>query len=164
MKSDIAFMPIIESCDAMRGGTRLAPTPEWTMPTTTIVLADDEAHITHVLRLKLESRGYRVHIASDGQEAFDLVLEHRPDLVITDLQMPVWSGFDLAVHMRSDPRAAHIPIIMLTARGHTLSKEDLARTNIRHLLPKPFSAREVETLARELLDSDANTPPESLAA
>ncbi len=130
----------------------------------TIVLADDEAHITHVLRLKLEGKGYRIHVAGDGQEAFELVLEHRPDLVITDLQMPVWSGFDLAVNMRQDARVAGTPLIMLTARGHTLSKEEIARTNIRHLLPKPFSAREVESLVAELFATEAPRASGNLAA
>lgn len=125
------------------------------MSSKTIVLADDEAHITHVLRLKFEGKGYRVHVAADGQEAFELVIEHRPDLVITDLQMPVCSGYELAVMMRGDARVSQTPVIMLTARGHTLSKEEIGQTNIRHLLPKPFSAREVEGLVAEIFASEA---------
>lgn len=132
--------------------------------TRTIVLADDEAHITHVLRLKLEQRGYRILVAGDGEEAFGLVREHKPDVVITDLQMPVCSGYDLAKRMRADSWSRDIPVIMLTARGHTLSPEDIALTNIRHLLPKPFSAREVDALVLSLLADEPPTSRGSMAA
>jgi DNA-binding response OmpR family regulator len=66
--------------------------------------------------------------------------------------------------MRDEARSADIPLIMLTARGHTLSKEDLARTNIQHLLPKPFSAREVEGLVTGIFDADTHRSSENLAA
>ena len=56
----------------------------------TILVADDETHITHVVSLKLENAGHNVVVAHDGEEALELCFEHLPDLVITDRLMLVW--------------------------------------------------------------------------
>jgi len=113
----------------------------------TILIADDEAHIRHIVSNKLRASGFTVHEARDGEEAFELALSESPDLLITDLQMPVLSGLELCKLLKSRPKTASIPAIMLTARGHVLSPQDLANTNIRELMSKPFGARQlVETV------------------
>ena len=125
----------------------------------TILLADDEAYITSVISHKLQQLGDRVILASDGQEAFDLATKHRPDLVVTDFQMPVLSGFEMAMKLKQSPPTMTTPVMMLTARGHLLSKEQLAQTNIRCLLDKPFSAKVLVAKVQELIG-----PPSSAAA
>jgi len=57
-----------------------------------VVVADDEPHIRHVIALKMQKHGFEVFAAADGEEALDLVLQEKPDLLITDYQMPVMSG------------------------------------------------------------------------
>src|SRR3954468_7671366 len=106
-----------------------------------ILLADDEAYVTSILALKLRQLGDDVVVASDGQEAFELACKHRPQLVVSDFQMPVLSGYDMAVKLKATSETSAIPVLMLTGRGHLLSAEQLALTNIRHLLAKPFSAK-----------------------
>jgi CheY-like chemotaxis protein len=119
------------------------------MPSPTILLADDEAHITCVVAMKLRSAGFNVVTARDGQEAFEVACKIRPNLVVTDLQMPRMSGLELAAKLSKAPQTSSTPIVMLTARGYILSKEQLAETNIRRLLPKPFSAKDILNLAVE---------------
>ncbi len=117
----------------------------------TILLADDEAHITHVVGTKLRSAGYTTVVARDGEEALTLALQHRPNLVITDLQMPYMSGIELATRLRADERTAATPVVMLTARGYVLDEHELAATNIRAVMSKPFSARDVLRRVEEVL-------------
>jgi len=77
--------------------------------------------------------------------------ESRFDLIVSDFQMPLLSGFDLCVRLREEPKTAQIPVIMLTARGHRLAASQLAQTNIKHLLPKPFSTKDLLTKVEEIL-------------
>ena len=61
-----------------------------------ILVADDESHIVQVLALKFRNAGHDVIEATDGEEALDLVRGHRPDVVVTDMQMPFMNGIELA--------------------------------------------------------------------
>ncbi|MBY0261559.1 MAG: response regulator [Phycisphaerales bacterium] len=109
----------------------------------TIVIADDEAPIRLVVGDKLRSAGFRVIEARDGEEALDAVRLGGVTAVITDLQMPHMNGLELCVAMREDPRTAGIPALLLTARGHVLSDEMIAKTNIKRVMSKPFGVREL---------------------
>jgi len=122
---------------------------------TKILLADDEQYITHIMARKLRLQGYEVGIAQDGEEALRLATETPPDLVITDLQMPYMSGLELATRLRAMDSTAAVPVIMLTARGYVLSEEQLDRTNIREIIAKPFSARDVMQHVEGLLGTGA---------
>src|SRR5438874_11402246 len=84
----------------------------------TILVADDESHILHVVSLKLRNAGYRVVTARDGQEALELATIEKPDLLITDYHMPQLSGLELCQKLKQDPATRQIPTIMLTARGY----------------------------------------------
>jgi two-component system, OmpR family, alkaline phosphatase synthesis response regulator PhoP len=117
-----------------------------------IIVVDDESYITTVLATKLRQAGYDVSTAANGEEGFALATAgDPPDLVITDFEMPVLSGFDMSVKLRQHRRTARVPLVMLTARGHALTPAQLAATNIRIVCPKPFSARELLAKVRELL-------------
>ena len=115
-----------------------------------ILLVDDEAYVTTVLSDKFKHLGDQVKIADNGEAGLAMALEMIPDVIVTDYQMPLLSGYDMAVRLRSDARTRNVPVIMLTARGHHLSPQQLAMTNIKHLLNKPFSAREVLARAQEV--------------
>ncbi len=116
-----------------------------------ILAADDEVHILHVLGLKLRNAGLDVLTAEDGEEALEMARKHQPDLVITDFQMPLLNGLELCQQLKADETTASIPTLMLTARGFSLSAEDLEKTNIAGVLSKPFSPREVLSRVQELL-------------
>lgn len=116
-----------------------------------VLVVDDESHITHVVSLKLRNAGYEVLTASDGEEAFEIARQRIPDLIITDLQMPYMTGLELCERLKREAPTAAIPAILLTARGHALSQADLSKTNIREVLSKPFSPREVLAKAESIL-------------
>jgi len=121
-----------------------------------ILIADDEAHILHIVSLKLRNAGYEVSTAEDGEQALAMVRELRPDLLITDFQMPYLSGLELCVELRRDPETADLPAMLLTARGSALSGPELARTNIRDVMNKPFSPREVLARVETLLTPETD--------
>jgi DNA-binding response OmpR family regulator len=109
----------------------------------TVLLADDDAHITFIVAKKLDTAGFTVFIASDGEEALEMAKDILPSLIITDLQMPRMSGLEFCRALSRDPETSRIPVIMLTARGYVLEDHEIAETNIRRVMSKPFSAREV---------------------
>jgi len=122
----------------------------------TILIADDEAHITHILRLKLGQLSYDVHVARDGEEALTMARELVPSLIVTDLNMPRLTGYEVATNLAEAPTTAPIPIILLTARSHTLTEEQVARTHIVATMDKPFSVKAIAARIAELLALDAD--------
>ncbi|MEO0588228.1 MAG: response regulator [Planctomycetota bacterium] len=119
------------------------------MPTALVV--DDEAHIQHVVSLKLRHDGMTVITASDGREALDLAIANRPDIIVTDFQMPGLTGLELSTAIRKQPELANIPVLMLTARGFGLTDEQLAQSRINDVMTKPFSPREMLQRVHALL-------------
>ncbi|HUT02058.1 MAG TPA: response regulator [Phycisphaerae bacterium] len=119
----------------------------------TILVADDEAHILHVVSMKLRNAGYEVITAVDGEEALELCKAERPDLVITDFQMPFLSGLELCRGLRACEETRDIPAMMLTARGFDITSQEMEEAKISAVLAKPFSPREVLQKVEELLAS-----------
>jgi CheY-like chemotaxis protein len=117
----------------------------------TILLVDDETPIRLLVGNRLRAVGYNVLEAADGEQALDLARNERPDLIVTDLQMPHMSGLEFLMHLRADPGVPAIPAIMLTSRGYVLSPEQLEQAGIHSMLSKPFSVRSVVEKIRQVL-------------
>src|SRR3954468_12381773 len=118
----------------------------------TILVADDESHILHVVSLKLRNAGFRVLTARDGQEALEIAQQQHPDLLITDYHMPQLSGLELCQRLKQDVATNNIPAIMLTARGYHLEPSDTEQSGILRMLSKPFSPRQLLTTVNEVLE------------
>ncbi len=108
-----------------------------------VLVVDDEIHIVHVVAIKLRNNGYEVISADNGAEAFELACEEKPDIIVTDFQMPVMSGLELVEKLRQRDETKNIPIIMLTARSFAISKEQQEDLRISSCLSKPFSPKEL---------------------
>ncbi len=108
-----------------------------------ILVVDDEIHIVQVVAIKLRNNGFEVITAENGAEALEMIGLHKPDLVITDFQMPLMTGLELIENMRSKPETSDIPVVMLTARGFAIEDEKKDALKISACLSKPFSPREV---------------------
>jgi len=120
-----------------------------------ILVVDDESHIVHVVSLKLRNAGYEVITAQDGEEGFEVAVGENPDLIITDFQMPFLTGLELCIKLKEHEVTGQTPALMLTARGFSLTDEDISRTNIAGVLSKPFSPREVLGRVQELIETGA---------
>jgi CheY-like chemotaxis protein len=107
-----------------------------------VLIVDDEPDLRFVLRLSLGQR-YEVVEAENGQRALEAIAERRPDVVITDLMMPVLSGPELIARLRADPDLRDIPIIAVSA----MSAPDV---NVDAVMRKPFSPQALADLVDRL--------------
>jgi CheY-like chemotaxis protein len=101
-----------------------------------ILIVDDEPDLRFVLKMAFESAGHQIVEAHHGADALEHVENSRPDLVVTDVMMPVLDGLELVRRLRSDPETAGIPILLLSSRATPTSGADVA-------FAKPFRPHEV---------------------
>ena len=100
-----------------------------------VLVVDDEIHIVQFVAIKLKNNGFDVITSENGQEALDIAITEKPDLVITDFQMPVMNGLELIEKLRTNPETADTPVIMLTARGFALEDEQQEKLKKLFFLP-----------------------------
>ena len=108
-----------------------------------VLVVDDEIHIVHVVAIKLRNNGYEVMSADNGAEAFELACREKPDIVVTDFQMPIMTGMELVEKLRQHDETKDTPVIMLTARSFAISKKQREQLQISSCLSKPFSPKEL---------------------
>ena len=126
---------------------------------TDLLIAEDNPALGVVVQFNLERAGFKVTLAENGCEAWDLAQARDFQLVITDQQMPGMTGVELCQRLRGHPRYSQTPIIMLTAKGLELKLNDLKeQLRIAAVLPKPFSPRELIQKVTECLQESAQTP------
>ena len=116
-----------------------------------VLVVDDEIHIVHVVAIKLRNNGYEVETANNGAEAFEYACRNKPDIIVTDFQMPTMTGMELVEKLRQNEDTKNIPIIMLTARSFAIPKEKQEQLNISNCLSKPFSPRELLSNIEDIL-------------
>ena len=121
----------------------------------TVLVVDDDPDMRFMLKLLLERGGYQVAEAADGVAAMHAIKAQMPDLVLTDLRMPMMDGAELILRLRGDASTAEMPIILITAYAVLPDTADLADETI----PKPFAPdRVVETVTRLLGGRRATDP------
>jgi two-component system alkaline phosphatase synthesis response regulator PhoP len=117
-----------------------------------VLLCDDEIHILRSAEITVQRAGYEVRTARDGQEAWEAIQHERPDVLVTDVQMPRMDGFELSRRIRENPATKDLPILMLTAKGFELAHQEIAsKWNITEVLAKPFSPRELVRLIDQVV-------------
>jgi two-component system KDP operon response regulator KdpE len=119
-----------------------------------ILVVDDETQITRVLKTTLNSQGYEVKTASDGESALSLAVDWIPDLIVTDLSMPGMTGIELC---RSVRERSQVPIIVLSVRGEEKTKIEALDAGADDYVTKPFSANELLARVRANLRRVAAT-------
>ena len=116
-----------------------------------ILIADDEPNQLELLTYNLVQADYEVIRAEDGQQALDMIEEHRPDLAIIDWMMPQMSGIDVCRTLRSRSETKRLPIIILSARGEEGDRTLGLDIGADDYISKPFSPREMISRVRALL-------------
>ena len=126
-----------------------------------VLIAEDNAINREMLRELLETRGYTVVEACDGQEVLDSVEHNRPDLLLLDIGMPVLDGFAVVCKIRGNPSLATLPVVAVTAYAMQGDREKILNSGFDGYLSKPIHAAALaEELDRHLnLHKDRNTPP-----
>ena len=117
-----------------------------------ILVAEDDPITTRFLCSLLESEGYEVLVAEDGDHALALAIEHVPDLILCDLIMPYRDGFEVLRALREDERVSRVPVVILSMRDR---EEDIVRGlegGAEDYVVKPFQARELVVRIRKALE------------
>ncbi|MEE9251222.1 MAG: response regulator [Alphaproteobacteria bacterium] len=117
-----------------------------------ILVVDDEADIRAELAEYLETKGYRVEVASDGREAFDRFEAAPADVVLTDIKMPRGDGFELIRRLRAiDP---DVPIIVMTGRFSQTDRARAKELGATIMIEKPIMLRRLTQFLKRWFDSD----------
>src|SRR5260221_1507212 len=123
-----------------------------------ILVVDDEPQIGKVIRRALESRGFEVRVAPDGESAFDVFRAWRPDLVISDLAMPNLDGLGLCARIRKN---SAVPIIVLSVKGEEKVKVEALDAGADDYVTKPFGMDELLARVRATLRRNQNPAGEA---
>jgi DNA-binding response OmpR family regulator len=126
-----------------------------------LLLVEDDDELAAVVELTLRRAGFWVHRAGDGQQAMRLWAEERPEVIVTDANLPILSGFDIVKRIRE---ADDVPIIMITVRG---AEEDMVRgleLGADDYITKPFGPRQLVARIKAVLRRLGATAVEPISA
>ena len=116
-----------------------------------ILVVEDEESLATLLQYNLDKEGFRVAVATDGEEALLLIDEGLPDLVVLDWMLPKVSGVEVCRRLRARPETRNLPIIILTARGEESDRIRGLDTGADDYIVKPFSMSELAARIRAVL-------------
>ena len=103
-----------------------------------ILIVDDDVIITDLMKMLVSIEGHQPTTVNDSTQAMEIADTFQPDLITLDLMMPGLTGFELCELLHSDPRFANIPIVIVSARDDSESKERAIRAGARDYITKPF--------------------------
>ncbi len=119
------------------------------MPTK-ILIADDEASLRLLVRATLQSDSYLIEEAVDGQDALDKITANKPDILILDVMMPAYSGFEICEKIKDNEKLQDIVVIILTAKGKQTDKDWAKSVGANYFFSKPFSPLELLDLVSQI--------------
>jgi chemosensory pili system protein ChpA (sensor histidine kinase/response regulator) len=123
-----------------------------------IVVADDSISVRKFVGRMLEKNGYRVKLAADGLEAAELVAQHGCHLVITDLEMPRMTGYELMVQLRQSPTTRRIPVMVVTSRAGAKHRDRALKEGASAFLTKPVQEDQLIAAVEQLMGTEAPRP------
>jgi len=123
-----------------------------------VVVADDSISVRKFVGRMLEKNGYRVKLAADGLEAAELVAQHGCHLVITDLEMPRMTGYELMVQLRQSPTTRRIPVMVVTSRAGAKHRDRAIKEGAAAFLTKPVQEDQLLAAVEQLIGTEATRP------
>jgi two-component system, cell cycle response regulator DivK len=127
------------------------------MPGEVILIVDDVPVNLRLVGAVLRREGYAVATATDGEQALQMLRTLDPDLILSDIQMPVVDGFELMRRVKQDARLRHIPVVALTALGFKMGEEQALQAGFDGYLTKPIDTRTMGLRIRQYLDRRSTT-------
>ncbi|HWG76571.1 MAG TPA: Hpt domain-containing protein [Steroidobacteraceae bacterium] len=121
------------------------------------LVVDDSITVRRVTQRLLERNGMRVMTARDGMDAVAMLAEHIPDIILLDIEMPRMDGYEVAAHVRADPRLADIPIIMITSRVGEKHRARAIELGVDDYLGKPYQESQLIDAIAPLVARRAQT-------
>ncbi len=123
-----------------------------------IVIADDSISVRKFVGRMLEKNGFRVKLAADGLEAAELVSQHGCHLVITDLEMPRMTGYELMTQLRQSPATRRIPVMVVTSRAGAKHRDRALKEGASAFLTKPVQEDQLLAAVEQLMGKEAARP------
>lgn len=117
-----------------------------------ILTADDNAQIRMLVKAALRSLGHELIEAVDGEQALELAIERRPNLVLLDVTMPKLDGWEVLYFMRRRPETADIPVMMLTTAAQKVDRDHGVTLGCNDYLTKPFSPGDLRVHVERMLE------------
>ena len=118
----------------------------------TLLIIDDNSELRSYLNNEL-SNDYSILLAENGQLGFNLANKHVPDIIITDVMMPIMDGIELCKMIKNDLRTSHIPIMMITAKGMEIDKIKGIDSGADVYLQKPFNMNVLKSHLKQLIST-----------
>jgi chemosensory pili system protein ChpA (sensor histidine kinase/response regulator) len=154
--------PLVRRYDAsklehsLRGDDAIAPVATLeTRRIPAVMVVDDSITMRKVTGRVLERNNFEVLTAKDGVDAVEKMAERRPDLVLLDIEMPRMDGYEVATHMRADPRLKDVPIIMITSRTGDKHRQRAMDIGVDRYLGKPYQENELMRNVFEILGMES---------
>ncbi|MGB9377033.1 MAG: response regulator [Mycobacteriales bacterium] len=115
-----------------------------------VLVVDDDMVIRQLIGINLELEGFEVHLAADGEEALNLAVELKPDVVVLDVMMPRLDGLEVARRLRSDPRTSGMRLILVSARAQAADLQRGEDMGADAYVTKPFEPDDLVGVVRRL--------------
>ncbi len=135
---------------------RLAAEKEWDGVAYNILLVDDSETVRAVLMKTLNLAQIplgEVFMAGNGREALEILKENWVDLVVTDLNMPEMTGFELIDAMKNDNLMKTIPVVVVTTEGSTTRIDDLKQKGVKGYVRKPFTPEQIREMISKVMEA-----------
>ena len=120
------------------------------MPEKILIVEDHPLHMK-LMEMTLRDKNYTLVKATDGQEALDMAVRERPDLILMDIRLPKMNGFEVTKKLRENPEFSHTPIIALTAHAMAGDRESVLKSGCDTYLSKPVDTRQLPAVIAEML-------------
>jgi CheY-like chemotaxis protein len=119
--------------------------------TPTVLIADDEIYMLRLLEMTFKKGGFAVVSCRDGQEALATAATALPQLIVLDVMMPGLDGLGALRQLKSNPATRNIPVVVLSAKGHALTKVEAELAGAVLFLAKPFSPNQLLSEVQRIL-------------
>ena len=123
-----------------------------------ILVVDDEPYIVELLKLRLESNGYEVLIADDGDTGLEKAETEKPDLILLDVMMPTINGVEVCRLLKENQFTKHIPVILLTVKNQQKDRVLGLSAGSDFYIAKPYDPRDLLDKVNQAIKSGGKTP------
>jgi DNA-binding response OmpR family regulator len=126
-------------------------------PTTVkkVLIADDEIYMVRLLEMTFKKGGFEVVSCRDGKEALDTAITAQPQLIVLDVIMPGLDGLGALRQLKENPVTKNIPVVVLSAKGHALTRVEAELAGAAMFLTKPFSPNQLLGEVKKILEPPA---------
>ncbi len=117
-----------------------------------VLIADDEVYMVRLLEMTFKKGGFAVVACRDGHEALATAYTAQPQLIVLDVIMPGLDGLEALRQLKENPLSKHIPVVVLSAKGHALTKVEAELAGAALFMTKPFSPNQLLVEVKKILE------------